>query len=173
MISKEDLFPVGKFGRPHGVNGELPLMTHRGNVFDTPDSPYVVCEMDGIPVPFFLESYRTKGRGVILVKLVGVNDIEATRRFVNRTVYVPADFLGALPEEAVSWRLLEGYMIDDERFGEIGQVIRVDDSTLNVLLCVKREQGELLIPIAPALIRSVDLTSRRITIALPDGLSDI
>ena len=55
MIRKEELFKIGKFTKPHGVKGEITLLTQYEGL-ETMDEPYIVCEMDGIFVPFFVES---------------------------------------------------------------------------------------------------------------------
>ena len=54
MIKKEDVFKIGQFAKPHGIKGEIALVTN-SDVFDDSDDPYIVCEMDGILVPFFIE----------------------------------------------------------------------------------------------------------------------
>ena len=52
MIKKEDVFKIGQFAKPHGIKGEIALVTN-SDVFDDSDDPYIICEMDGILVPFF------------------------------------------------------------------------------------------------------------------------
>ena len=59
MIKKEDVFKIGQFAKPHGIKGEIALVTN-SDVFDDSDDPYIICEMDGILVPFFIEEYRYK-----------------------------------------------------------------------------------------------------------------
>ncbi len=51
MIKKEDVFKIGQFAKPHGIKGEIALVTN-SDVFDDSDDPYIICEMDGILVPF-------------------------------------------------------------------------------------------------------------------------
>ena len=73
MIKKEDVFKIGQFAKPHGIKGEIALVTN-SDVFDDSDDPYIICEMDGILVPFFIEEYRYKTDTVILLKLKNVDD---------------------------------------------------------------------------------------------------
>ena len=68
MIKKEDVFKIGQFAKPHGIKGEIALVTN-SDVFDDSDDPYIICEMDGILVPFFIEEYRYETDTVILLKL--------------------------------------------------------------------------------------------------------
>ncbi|MDR2470102.1 MAG: ribosome maturation factor RimM [Tannerella sp.] len=168
MIRKEDLFPIGHFTKPHGLQGELPLLTSHADILE--QMTYIVCEMEGIPVPFFIESYRPKGRLAILLKLEHVDDPETAKRFTNREVYCPRKRVKNVPGEMVNWQQLVNYMIEDETLGELGRIVHVNDSTLNVFLHIDRQGKELLAPIAPDLIRAVDVTSGRIVVALPEGL---
>ncbi|MDR2138748.1 MAG: ribosome maturation factor RimM [Tannerella sp.] len=172
MIRKEDLFQIGHFAKPHGIKGELSLVTDY-EVFERTDHPYLICEMDGIPVPFYIESYRPKGPSVILVKLEHVDDPAAARRFVNRPVYCPQAVLKNEPEKNVNWRQFKGYILEDERKGKIGRVTDVDETTLNVLFYVDCSGQEMLVPVAEELVCLVDRTAQRMVVSLPNGLSDL
>jgi 16S rRNA processing protein RimM len=172
MIRKEDLFQIGRFLKPHGVRGELTLLTD----FDPEQvkSPYLVCEMDGIPVPFFTESYRPKGNASVLVKMENVDDETAARRFAGLAVYYPlqaADSCGA--EKKESWSQWKGYIIESLGFGEIGVITDVDETTVNTLLHVDFQGKKLLIPAVDRWICSVNRTEKRLTMSLPEGLTDL
>ena len=59
MIRKEEVFKIGQFAKPHGIKGEISLVTNC-DLFDDVEDPCIICEMDGILVPFFIEEYRYK-----------------------------------------------------------------------------------------------------------------
>ena len=65
---QEEVFKIGQFAKPHGIKGELSLLT-QCDLFEETDDPYIVCEMDGILVPFFVEEYRYKSESVLLLTL--------------------------------------------------------------------------------------------------------
>ncbi len=67
MIREEEVFKIGQFAKPHGIKGELSLVTN-SDVLEDAEDPYIVCEMDGILVPFFVEDFRYKTDTVVLVK---------------------------------------------------------------------------------------------------------
>ena len=54
MIKEEEVYRIGKIGKPHGVKGEVTMM-FSDDVFDRVDAEYVVLLIDGIFVPFFFE----------------------------------------------------------------------------------------------------------------------
>ena len=55
----------------------------------------------------------------------------------------------------------------------MGTVDGVDTSTANVLFSVDREGEELLIPVAPEVVRAVDHAARHIAVDIPEGLLDL
>ena len=54
MIKEEDVYKIGRIGKPHGVSGEVTLR-FSDDVFDRVDADYVVLLVDGILVPLFIE----------------------------------------------------------------------------------------------------------------------
>ncbi len=173
MIEKEDVFKIGRFAKPHGIKGELSLITNRDLEGDAEDS-YLVCEMDGILVPFYIEACRYKSDSTSLVKLDGVDSEEEARAFVNKDVFYPID---AVDEDdwlgEMTWNNIVGYSVIDASNGFLGKVVDVDESTLNVLLRVDREGGELLIPAVEEFIEGMDRENSILKVSLPEGLLDL
>ena len=54
MIKAEEVYKIGKLGKPHGLKGEINFLFD-DDVFDRTDADYLVLEVDGILVPFFME----------------------------------------------------------------------------------------------------------------------
>ena len=57
MIKQEEVYKIGRIGKAHGVKGEVTFMFD-DDVFDRVDADYLILEVDGILVPFFMEEYR-------------------------------------------------------------------------------------------------------------------
>lgn len=174
MIREEDLVVIGRFAGPHGVKGEITLVTSYDGLFEEADDPYIVCDMDGIFVPFYIESFRPKGSSALLVKLDDVDDEVSAKRFTNKAVYYPSGILSEWEHDDRSWNRFIGYTIVDKVSGrEIGTVTAVDESTANVLLRVDDNGRERLIPIVLGMIDSVDEQRRRMELSLPEGILDL
>jgi len=173
MIKKEDVFKIGRFAKPHGVKGELSLLT-TSDLFDEAENPYLICDIDGILVPFFIEEYRFKSDSVTLVKLEYVDNEDAAREFVNRDVYYPlseaheSDLVGDM-----TWDSFIGYTVTDEKHGLLGRITHVDESTINVLLQIDYKGTELLFPAVEELISDVDHPNKHMSVVLPEGLLDL
>lgn len=172
MIKKEDVFKIGLFTKPHGIKGEIGLMTS-SDVFDDSEDLYIVCDMDGILVPFFVEDYRYKTDNVILLKLKNVDDEQAAREFSNREVFYPLDKMEDDLIGDVTWDSFIGYQVIDETLGELGAITDVDESTINVLLQIDHKGKEILLPAAEELILSADHENKTLTVSVPEGLLDL
>lgn len=173
MIKKEDVFKIGQFAKPHGIKGEIALVTNC-DLFDDIEDPCIICEIDGILVPFFIEEYRYKTDTVLLLKLENVDDEKAAREFTNREVYLPLDAVES--EDLVgdmTWDSFIGYTVIDERHGELGKITDVDETTINVLLQIDYKGEPLLLPAAEELITSADHENKTLQVSIPEGLLDL
>ena len=54
MIKQEEVYKIGRIGKPHGINGEVHFLFD-DDVFDRVESEYLILDIDGILVPFFME----------------------------------------------------------------------------------------------------------------------
>lgn len=88
MIRTEEVYKIGKIGKPHGVKGEVSFMFD-DDVFDRVDSDYLVLMVDGILVPFFFEEYRFKTGETALVKFCDIDTKEQAQELTGCDVYFP------------------------------------------------------------------------------------
>lgn len=169
MIRQEDVYKIGRIGRPHGVKGEL-VFWYDDDVFDRVDCDYLVLSVDGILVPFFIDEYRFRSADTVLLKLCDVDTQERAAALTGCDVYFPTA-LGGPDEDHLSLAALVGYMLVSASDGtEVGRIVRVDDATANILF--ELEDGRL-IPAAEELMEDLDTENRKISVRLPDGLLDI
>ena len=123
MLKKEDYIYFGKFTKPHGTKGEIGIAGEGFLLGEGCD--YVACDIDGILVPFFIESARNKNNDTIIVKIERFDSAESVRFLTNRATYIPREWIDE--EENASWSYFVGFSISDETLGEIGEVINIDD----------------------------------------------
>ncbi len=88
MIKKETVYKIGKIGKPHGVNGEV-AFHFDDDVFDRTDADYLILDMDGILVPFFMNEYRFKTDETALVRFEDVTTQDKARTLTGCDVYFP------------------------------------------------------------------------------------
>lgn len=173
MIRKEDVYKIGKIGKPHGVKGEMSFM-FSDDVFDRTDADYLVLDIDGILVPFFISEYRFRSDDTALLTFDGIDSQEKARQLTNTDVYFPRS-LSDTDESDLSWAEIVGFDLFDLSESQpspvkIGTISSIDDSTENILF--ELEDGRL-IPAAEELITEVDTLQRRIIMNIPEGLLEI
>lgn len=172
MIEQNQLLRIGQFVKPHGVNGEMAL-TVPETLDWTEDLDCLVCLMDGIPVPFFIESVREKSATVLLVKFEDVDSVEDTRRFIGVTVFMPRRFVVENGSDEMTWNNFLDWKVVDAGTGPLGTVAAVDDSTANILFLVRDGARERIIPANEEWIVALDRENCILTYDLPEGLADL
>ena len=169
MIKKEDVYKIGRLGKAHGVKGEVSFQFD-DDIFDTADADYLILDIDGILVPFFMEEYRFRNDSLALVKFCDVDTQQRASELTGCDVYFPrsvADEDGDVPSLA----MLVGFDIVDASDGKVvGKIAAIDDSTQNVLF--EMEDGTL-IPASDELITTIDTNRQQIIMNIPQGLLEI
>ena len=169
MITPDDVFRIGKIGKPHGIKGEV-TMHIDDDVFDRTDADYLILDMDGILVPFFIEDYRFKTDDNALMKFEGIDTQERARELTGCEVYFPRE-MAEDDEEQLSWAAIVGFELIDANTGKsAGRIASVDDATINILF--ELEDGKL-IPASEELITNVDTKKQQIFINLPEGILEL
>ena len=171
MIKEEELVKTGQFVKPHGIKGEISLLTDY-DISDISGDLYFVCEMDGILVPFFVDSYRQKSNVTALVKFENIDSGENVKLLAGKTAYLPLTMVPAAEDDdKINRNQITGYSVIDKYYGTLGQVKDIDDSTMNILLKVEYKENEILIPVA--LVTVTDHKMRTMEVALPEGFLEI
>ncbi len=173
MIKTEDVYKIGKIGKPHGLRGEMNFLFN-DDVFDRTDAEYLILKIDGILVPFFMEEYRFHGSETALMKFCDIDTVEQARELTGCEVYFPRH-LAKEDGDELSWAQIIGFTLIDATGGKtVGTIASVDDSTINILFEVKTPDGqEILIPASEELITDVDAENRTITCSLPEGILEL
>ena len=173
MITFDEVFKIGKMGRPHGIKGEI-SMYFTDDVFDSVDADYLVCNIDGILVPFFMESWSFKGSDTAIIKCENLDCEDDVRILQNSDVYFPKTLASKRDDSFCSWQSFTGFRASDTRAGSLGVITRIDDSSANILLEITTDNGQdLLLPIHPDLVADFDMRQRTLTLNLPEGLLEL
>lgn len=171
MIREEEVFKIGRFTKPHGIKGEIAL-SFDNDIFDKVECSYLICLIDGIFVPFFVDEYRFKGSETALFILTDINSEEKAKSLCGRDVYFPRKFM--VDEEVetdYSWSYFIGFEVEDKHSGLLGIINDVDESTINTLFLIARKNKEdLIIPATDAYITEIDNQNKVLYLDLPDGL---
>lgn len=188
MILGSQLTEIGRFGLPHGIKGELNSEFHDVSAEEIAALRCIVCNIDGIFVPFFIASVRPRSSVSLLLTIDGINDENEATLLQNHPIFALADDpalnTGVDNDESDASdgcgdgfyaEDLIGYTVDDENSSFTGTIIEIDDSTDNILFIVESPliPSPVMIPVADELIAALNPETRHITFSLPAGLTDI
>ncbi|MGM9738063.1 MAG: ribosome maturation factor RimM [Candidatus Cryptobacteroides sp.] len=155
--------------KSNGTEGEV-LMGFRGILPEDIDTEGpVFIYIDGLPVPFFIESFSLRGNGRALVRLVDIHNLQDAEELVGKDVFLDAS---EYEDEAEDSGLegLEGWTVIDQDGKKAGTVSGYEDIPGNPCLYIDTENGQAMIPLNEDLILSVENESRIIRMSIPDGL---
>lgn len=167
MILEKEIFKAGKINKTHGVNGELNCAIDA----DTIDrAEYMVLDMDGIFVPFFISNIRVKSSNAVLLTLEDIETETDARNLVGKDIYLPIHLMS--DEDMLSYEYFVGFTVvnADEKLGEISFV---DDQTVNILFGISAEDGDILLPAVEDFIMEVDNENKILYTNYPNELVEL
>lgn len=164
-----DMVAVGRIVRPQGRRGEVvvePLSDRPGRL--TSLRKAFVAGEGGAARPIEVSGgWPHKGRFVL--KLVGVDSIDAAEVLRGRELRIPEGELSALPAGSYYHHQLKGLRVEDPEGREVGRVAELMETGGEaVVLVVRGPDGETLIPLADTFVREVDLPGRRLVVQVPE-----
>lgn len=170
MIKQDDVYKIGRIGKPHGIKGELTMMVE-DDVFDRVEGEYLILLIDGILVPFFIEDYRFRSEQSALVKFCDIDTQERASELTGCDVFFPRSLSDSDDTDTLTWQEAIGYQVADNNSGKtLGTISYIDTSTANTL--IELDNG-MLIPAAYEIIKDINTDQRLITMSLPEGLMEI
>ena len=164
---------VGRVARAHGIRGQVILNSET----DFPEQRFrpgatVFAQRGPVVEALVVTTVRFQnGRPVIGFEGVGtMNDAEALAGLELR---VPVDELAPLPDGTFYHHDLVGCQVVTARGEEVGTVEGVEGDIGGSRLVVAGARGEILIPLATEICRTIDVPGKRIVIEPPEGLLDL
>ncbi|GHV46584.1 ribosome maturation factor RimM [Bacteroidia bacterium] len=172
MISEKEIFPIGKTLKSHGVKGEI-LISFSSDIFENEDFKFLILEIDGIFVPFFIDECHIRSSETAFVKLEGINSEKAARELMGKQVFAPKKYLEKVKTNEIGFDYFIDFQIIDKNNGALGTIMEIDRSTANLLMIIETDDTPLLVPFAESYITDIDHNNKQIFVDLPEGLLDL
>ena len=186
MAGFENLQQIAQVLKSNGTDGELVLGFREIAPEDINLNEPVFIVFDGLPVPFYIESFTKRGNSKALVRLTDICSMEDVEEIAGKAVYIEE---GQLPEMSieedgyaalVGWILLtpaENFQSEIEEMPEeepalieVGEITDFIDIPNNPCIEVETENGAVMIPLHEDLILSIDPEYQEIIMQIPAGL---
>jgi len=172
-IDKNDFFPIGSIVKPHGLKGDMILEVEEGFDEVLEDSAYLLVEVEGGLVPFFISEAGINFRTATSISLAfdDLDSPEKVRLYCGCQIFLHKD--AEMEDSIEEFNELMGVMVFDKERGKLGEISRVDDFSGNVVLTIQYGPHEVLIPLSEELIVRYDLEQKELCLDCPDGLIDL
>jgi 16S rRNA processing protein RimM len=171
-MNQPHLTEIGKIQKTHGVNGELQVGWLNDFFPEDHNLESVFLVIDGIPIPFFIQSMRMKGADLSLLRFDDVNTVELAEELVG--LKVMAEVKVSTADDELLLEDLVGFAVITSLGVQLGTTEVLQDYAGNLVFELQTVSGnELLIPASPDLIVEVDVDSKSIIMELPEGIADL
>jgi len=164
------LLKIARVLKSNGTDGEILMGFREVYPEDIDLNEPVFIEFDGLPVPFFIDSFQPKGGTKALMKLTGVKSLADAEELVGKEVFADADTLDIEEEEGLGD--ITGWTLVQDGGTAVGTVSDYEDIPGNPCIYVDTEDGTKMIPLHEDLIVDADPQGRRLVMRIPDGLLD-
>jgi 16S rRNA processing protein RimM len=161
------MLKIAQVLKSNGRDGELLISFFDIAPEDIDLEEPVFIEFDGLPVPFYFESFQQRGNSRALVRLTGVHNLTDADELAGRAVYADDDLYEDAEED------LTGWTVQDADGNEVGTVSAHEDIPGNPCVWVDTKKGEVLVPLHEELVLSVDEDAQVLRMEIPEGLLDL
>ena len=178
MAGFDNLQQVAQVLKSNGTDGELVMGFREIAPEDINLKEPVFIIFDGLPVPFYIESFVKRGNTKALVRLTDICSMEDVEEIAGKPVYIEADNLPEMSLEEDGYAALVGWMVltpenaddMDSDLYEVGEITDFIDIPNNPCIEVETENGAIMIPLHEDLILSLDPEYQEIIMQIPAGL---
>lgn len=172
--AKSELLRVARVLKSNGTEGEILIGFREISPEDLNQKEPVFIAFDGLPVPFFIESFLKKGTNRALVHLTGVKNLEDAEELVGKDIFSRPSGVNdyEAPDDGLTVDDLIGWTLLDADNKSVGEITDYEDIPGNTCLYVETKDGQAMIPLHEDLILSVNEDSKVISVAIPEGLLD-
>ena len=200
MAGYENLQQVAQVLKSNGTDGELVMGFREIAPEDINLQEPVFIIFDGLPVPFYIESFTKRGNTKALVRLTDINSMEDVEEIAGKTVYVSAESMPEMTLEEDGYAALVGWTVltpgdfstslemtetepeettgchSDRQNGEEESIELYEVGQITDFMdipnnpCLEIENGAVIIPLHEDFILSVDPENQEIIMQIPAGL---
>jgi 16S rRNA processing protein RimM len=172
-MRKEDCFYLGKFVTIYSFIGEVVIYldTVERELYIEMESVYV--EFGTNLVPFFIDKSSLHKGNQLRVQFEDVYSEEEANAILKCGVYLPSTMLPKLSGDKFYFHEVIGFKIVDLNFGEVGEIVHINDKAAQPLFEIDRDGNEIFIPMVDDFIKKVDRENSTIQVETPKGLIEL
>ncbi|ALM48839.1 ribosome maturation factor RimM [Flavobacterium psychrophilum] len=172
-MRKEDCFYLGKIAKKFSYKGEVLIWldTDEPELYEDMESVFV--EQNKHLVPFFIVSSSLHKGDFLRTRFEDIDSEEDADKIMGSAVYLPLTALPKLEGDKFYFHEVIGFDAEDERLGNIGKIVSINDSSAQPLFEILKGEVEILIPMIDDFIVKIDRENKKVVLNTPEGLVDL
>jgi 16S rRNA processing protein RimM len=168
----EDCFYIGYITKTKGLKGEVQVFFEFEELEEL-TLKTVFADINGKLIPYFVSSYKLQNNQTGLFYFDDVDHIDKAEKLVRKKLYLPNTEKPVRDESEFLITDLKGFIVHDEKFGELGEIIEIHEYPQQFVAVVPYKFREILFPLNDDLIVEIDEEAGVLKVDLPDGLIDL
>ena len=172
-MRKEDCFFLGTVVAKYSFKGEVLIKLDTDDPQTYLSLKSFLLEDESRLIPYFTSKVQLHKSQLLRVSIEGVNSEKQADLMIGKSVYLPLDQLPKLADDQFYFHEIIGFEVIDSLQGPIGTITGVNDASSQVLLEVKHNDRQILIPLVDELIQQLDKQQKQLYLSIPEGLLDL
>ncbi len=166
-MRKEDCFYLGKIAKKFSYKGEvlIYLDTDEPELYENMESVFV--ELNKHLVPFFIVTSSIHKGDFLRTRFEDIDSEEDADKIMGAAVYLPLSELPKLEGDKFYFHEVIGFDAEDERLGNIGKIVSINDSSAQPLFEILKGEIEILIPMIDDFIVKIDRENKKVVLNTP------
>ena len=142
MIDLSNSICLGTITKTHGIKGQVVLRLDQFGFDDILRMEPVFIEIDGLPVPFFIEQYKEKTTDSLILSFDDINSEEDAAELAGCKLFIDKNNIRTSHHIHNIRQLsdLRGYTVVDKELGTLGKLKDILDIEMNPLLSIKNRK---------------------------------
>ncbi|GAA4781994.1 ribosome maturation factor RimM [Olivibacter ginsenosidimutans] len=164
-----DCFYIGYISKTRGLKGEIQVYFEFLD-YEALDFDVVFLELDKKLVPFFVRSFKLQSNRTGYFYLEDMDHIDQAKSLVGKQLYLANEKMPERDPDTFYITDLKGYQVFDQTYGNLGEIIAINEFPQQDIAVVCYKSKELLFPLSDDFIVEIDEESRVLKVDLPEGL---
>jgi 16S rRNA processing protein RimM len=162
---------VGKLGKPHGLSGAFRFYLSRELKNKNKKPAHFLLDVNGTELPFFVKEIEWTGFNEGFILFEEIITPEKAKAYSGKELRLKQNDIAALfKTTADEYDFLKGYEVVEREAGKLGIIEEVIENPGQLLISIKTNSNEMLIPLADEFVLKIDKRKKELTLNLPEGL---
>jgi 16S rRNA processing protein RimM len=172
-MRKEDCFYLGKIAKKFSYKGEVLIWldTDEPELYENMESVFV--EQNKHLVPFFIVTSSLHKGDFLRTRFEDIDSEEDADAIMGNAVYLPLSALPKLEGDKFYFHEVIGFDAEDQRLGNIGKIVSINDSSAQPLFEILKGETEILVPMIDDFIVKIDRENKKVILDTPVGLVEM